>query len=177
MAAGRAKRQCVVIARSSEERCRRHSLKFSDKCPTHCIGVERIRVDEKRLKWLQRRRQKNFNADQKVRIEASIARIGRRRLRWIWRTMDPTLPGSTIDLTPRDLERVYDWLRNTANVDQDDLTARALDRCIWAAALFLARRSTEATALKSIRVALKDEERWRTKAPGTEAQASPKSST
>jgi hypothetical protein len=164
MAAGRARRPCVAIARSTGEQCRRHSLKFSDTCMVHCIGAERIAVDEKRLKWLERRRLKNFNAAQKARIEASIARIGRRRLRWAWRTMDPTLPGSTIELAPHDLQRVQDWLRHQAGVDPDALTARALDRCTWAAALFLARRSTEATALKSVRIALRDEERWRSKA-------------
>jgi hypothetical protein len=50
-----------------------------------------------------------------------------------------------------------------AGVDPDALTARALDRCTWAAALFLARRSTEATALKSVQIAMRDEERWRAK--------------
>jgi hypothetical protein len=101
----------------------------------------RIAADEKRLEWLERRRLKNFNAAQKARIEASIARVGRRRLRWAWRTMDSTLPGSTIELSPRDLQRVQDCLRSAAGVDPDGLTARALDRCTWAAALFLARRS------------------------------------
>ena len=62
MRAGRARRQCVAIARSTGEQCRRHSLKFSDKCTIHCIGAERIAVDEKRFEWLKRRRLKNFNA-------------------------------------------------------------------------------------------------------------------
>ena len=163
MAAGRAKRQCITLARSTGERCRRHSLKFSDKCTIHCVGAERIAVDEKRLEWLKRRRLKNFNAAQKARIDASIARIGRRRLRWAWRTMDPTLTGSTIELALSDLRRVHDWLRCKAGVDPDALTARALDRCTWAAALFLARRSTEWTALNSVRVAIGDEVRWRAK--------------
>jgi hypothetical protein len=164
MAAGRARRQCVAIARSTGERCRRHSLKFSDKCTIHCIGAERIAVDEKRLKWLERRRLKNFNAAQKARIDASIARIVRRRLRWAWGSMDPTLPGSTIELTPPDLQRVCEWLRSVACVDPGALTARALDRCTWAAALFLARRPTEETALKSVKIAMRDEVRWRSKA-------------
>jgi hypothetical protein len=137
--------------------------------PVYCSSralhwAKRSAVDEKRLEWLERRRLKNFNAAQKARIDASIARIGRRRLRWAWRTMDPTLTGSTIELAPGDLRRVHDWLRGRAGVDPDALTARALDRCTWAGALFLARRSTEATALKSVKVALKDEERWRSKA-------------
>jgi hypothetical protein len=78
--------------------------------------------------------------------------------------MDPTFPGATIDLEPRDLERAHDWLRCKAGADPDALTARALDRCTWAAALFLARRSTEETAAKSVRIALRDEEQWRSKA-------------
>jgi hypothetical protein len=158
-----AKRQCVAIAKSTGERCRRQSLKFSDKCTIHCIGAARISIDEKRLKWLDRRRLKNFNAAQKARIEASIARIGRRRLRWAWSRMDPTIAGSTIDLSPADLQRVHDWLRDRATIDPSALTARALDRCSWAAALFLARRSTEETALKSVKIALRDEEQWRAK--------------
>jgi hypothetical protein len=129
----------------------------------HCIGAERIAVDEKRLEWLRRRQRKNFNAAQKARIDASIARVARRRLRWAWSTMDPTLPGSTIELESRDLQSVSEWLRSVAGVDPEALTARALDRCTWAGALFLARRSTEATALKSVRTALKDEARWRAK--------------
>jgi hypothetical protein len=132
--------------------------------PDHCNGAERIAVDEKRLEWLERRRLKNFNAAQKARIDASIARIGRRRLRWAWRSMDPTLPGSTIELERRDFQRVCEWLRSAARVDPEALTARALDRCIWAAALFLARRSTEETALKSVTIAMRDEELWRSKA-------------
>jgi hypothetical protein len=97
------------------------------------------------------RQRKNFNAAQKARIDASIARVARRRLRWAWRTMDPTLPGSTIELEYRDLQSVSEWLRSVAGVDPEALTARALDRCLWAAALFLARRPAEETALKSVR--------------------------
>jgi hypothetical protein len=59
--------------------------------------------------------------------------------------MDPTLPGSTIELGPHALQRVQRWLREGAGIDPEALTARALDRCLWAGALFLARRSTEAT--------------------------------
>ena len=60
--------------------------------------------------------------------------------------------------------RACEWLRSVAGVDPGALTARALDRCTWAGALFLARRSTKETALKSVRIALRDEERWRAQA-------------
>jgi hypothetical protein len=78
--------------------------------------------------------------------------------------VDPTLPGSTIDLEPGDLQRVQDWPRDRAAIDPDAPIARALDRCLLAGALFLARRSTDETALKSVRIAIRDEERWRAQA-------------
>jgi hypothetical protein len=90
--------------------------------------------------------------------------------------MDPTLPSSTIELSPRDLQRVQNWLRSAAGVDPDGLAAHALDRCTWTAALFLARRSTEWTALNSVRVAIGDEVRWRAKTVPSESPASPESS-
>jgi hypothetical protein len=60
----------------------------------------------------------------------SIARIERRRLRWSWRT-DPTLEGATISLRPHDLERVREWRRYVARVDNlGALTARRRDRLL-----------------------------------------------
>jgi hypothetical protein len=158
--AGLAQKQCVAIARSTGLRCRGIPLKFSDKCRCHCLGSERIAVDAKRLPWLQRQLLQTGNADARANILTRIARLERRRLRWTWRT-DPTIEGATISLSPRDLERVHAWLRSVARVDDlDVLTARCRDRLQWAGALCLARRTTEETALKSVRTALKDEARW-----------------
>ena len=159
--AGLAQKRCVAIARSTGLRCRGIPLKFSTKCRCHCLGSERIAVDAKRLSWLERQLPRTGNADARANVEARIARIERRRLRWVWRT-DPTVEGATISLSPRDLERVQAWLRSVG-VDVDSLTPRALDRCRWAGALNLARRTTEATALKSVAVALRDERQWRAK--------------
>jgi hypothetical protein len=160
--AGLAQKRCVAIARSTGLRCRGTPLKFSTKCRCHCLGSERIAVDAKRLPWLQRQLQQTTNADARANVEARIARIERRRLRWVWRKLDPTVEGQTIDLESRDLQRVHAWLRSVG-VDVDSLTARALDRCRWAGALCLARRTTEATALKSVTVAMRDERQWRAK--------------
>jgi hypothetical protein len=158
--AGLAQKRCAGIARSTGLRCRGTPLKFSTKCRCHCLGSERIAVDAKRLSWLERQLPRTGNAKVRANIEARIARIERRRLRWVWRT-DPTVEGATISLSPRDLPRVRDWLRYVARVDNfDALTARCRDRLLWAGALCIARRTTEETALKSVRTALKDEARW-----------------
>jgi hypothetical protein len=161
LAAGLAKRQCIAIARSTGLRCRGIPLKFSDKCRCHCLRSERIVVDAKRLPWLQAQLMRAGNADVRANVEARIARIERRRLRWVWRT-DPTVEGATISLKPRDCDRVHVWLRSVG-VDAEALTARALDRCRWAGALFLSKRTSEATGLKSVAVALRDERQWRAK--------------
>ena len=158
--AGLAQKRCAAIARSTGQRCRGTPLRFSTKCRCHCLGSERIAVDAKRLSWLERQLPRTGNAKVRANIETRIARIERRRLRWVWRT-DPTVEGATISLSPRDLPRVRDWLRYVARVDNfDALTARCRDRLLWAGALCIARRTTEETALKSVRTALKDEARW-----------------
>ena len=121
--AGLAQKRCAGIARSTGLRCRGTPLKFSTKCRCHCLGSERIAVDAKRLSWLERQLPRTGNAKVRANIEARIARIERRRLRWVWRT-DPTVEGATISLSPRDLPRVRDWLRYVARVDNfDALTA------------------------------------------------------
>ena len=52
---------------------------------------------------------------------------------------------------PATFERVREWLRSVARVDDlDALTARCRDRLLWAGALCIARRTTEETALKSV---------------------------
>jgi hypothetical protein len=158
--AGLAQKRCAAIARSTGQRCRGTPLRFSTKCRCHCLGSERIAVDAKRLSWLERQLPRTGNAKVRANVEARIARIERRRLRWAWRT-DPTVEGATILLSPRDLERVWEWLRRVARVDDlDALTARCRDRLLWAGALCIARRTTQETALQSVRTALKDEARW-----------------
>ena len=139
------------------------ALKFADKCAIHCRGAERIEVDRLRLVWLRRKlRCRFFNVRQRALLEARVARIERRRLRWVWKA-DPTVEGSTIALQAGDVERVQAWLGEVARIDFGGLTARAYDRCLWAGALALSRRYDEARALVEVRRALRDEERWRTK--------------
>jgi hypothetical protein len=159
--AGLAQKRCDAIARSTGLRCRGIPLKFSTRCRCHCLGSERIAVDARRLSWLQRQLPRTGNAEVRANIEARIGRIERRRLRWVWRKFDPTVEGATISLSPGDRERVREWLRHVAGVDYlDALTARCRDRLLWAGALCIARRTTQETALQSVRTALKDEARW-----------------
>jgi hypothetical protein len=79
MAAGRARLRCVAVSRSGE-RCRNHTLKFSDKCRNHCKGAERDRVDEKRLAWLERNLHRNWGERQLANVRVRIGKIRRRRL-------------------------------------------------------------------------------------------------
>jgi hypothetical protein len=161
--AGKAKLRCSAIAKSTNAPCGGVPLKFADKCSIHCRGAERIEVDKLRLVWLRRKlRRSFFNVRERALLEARVAKIERRRLRWTWKR-DPTLPGSTIALTPHDLARAQAWLREVARVEPDWLTARARDQCLWAAALRLGRRYDEETALLKVKRALQIEERWRSK--------------
>jgi hypothetical protein len=81
-------------------------------------------------------------------------------LRREWRR-DPTVPGATITLEPRDEARVRDFLLSVAGVRLENLsTARARDRVRWAAALCLSKRCTEAHAMRDIDRALRDERQW-----------------
>jgi hypothetical protein len=160
--AGFAKRQCSSTAKSTGVRCRSHPLKFSDRCSLHCRGAERIAVDQLRLVWLRRKLRRRLNDRERSRLEARVAKIERRRLRWVWKA-DPTVEGSTIALQPYALERAHAWLRDIAGVEPSVLTARAYDRCLWASALCLSRRYHKQTALLEVKRALQAEEQWRTK--------------
>ena len=86
------------------------------KCSIHCRGAERIEVDQLRLAWLRRLLRRSIcNVANALPPEARVAKIERRRLRWVWKT-DPTLPGSTIALQPQDLARAESWLRDIAGI-------------------------------------------------------------
>jgi hypothetical protein len=163
MNAGKAKRRCAALARTTGKPCQQVALKFADKCAIHCRGAERIEVDRLRLVWLRRKLRCRFsNVRERARLEARVARIERRRLRWIWKA-DPTVEGSTIALPPHGLELACRWLREVAVVEPAALTARAYDRCLWAAALLLSRRYDDKLALMNVQRAVEAEERWRTK--------------
>ena len=120
-------------------------------------------MDKLRLEWLRKKLRRVFyNVRERALLEARVARIERRALRWAWKA-DPTVEGSTIALQAQDVARVYAWLRNVAGVEPDWLTARARDRCLWAGALRLSRRYDEEAALLKVKRALQDEELWGSK--------------
>jgi len=145
MNAGKAKLHCTAIAKTTGAPCRKVPLKFANKCSIHCRGAERIKIDQLRLVWLQRKlRRRFFNIRERGALEAQISKIQRRALRWWWK-IDPTLSGSTIALKSHDLARACAWLRDVARVEPDALTPRAFDQCLWAAALVLSRRYDDET--------------------------------
>jgi hypothetical protein len=163
MNAGKAELHCTAIAETTGAPCRKVPLKFADKCSIHCRGVERIKIDQLRLVWLQRKlRRSFFNVRERAALEAQVSKIKRRALRWWWK-IDPTLSGSTIALKSHDLARACAWLRDVAKVEPDALTPRALDQCLWAAALVLSRRYDEETGLLKVKRALQAQELWRSK--------------
>jgi hypothetical protein len=157
--AGRAKKQCVAVARTTGERCRAVALKYSDQCMSHCHRTQRFEADQKRLAWFERELHRNLGPKRRAMIETAIAGILRRRLLWLWRR-DPTVPGRTIALPPVDQVRVDAWLRQTASVDPEAFTPRGQDRLRWAGALCLARRATEESAMRMVRRAVAEEDRW-----------------
>ena len=143
--------------------CRAVPLKFADRCRCHLRGSKRAEVDALRLEWLRRRLLRAGNPAFRQTIEFAIAGVERRRLQRAWR-IDPTVEGATISLAPRDRIRVLAWLSGVGRIeDFNALTARAQDRLLWAGGLCLAKRTTEATALKNVATALSDEARWRAK--------------
>jgi hypothetical protein len=164
LAAGRAKLRCSAVTKTTGEPCRAIPLKFSDsRCTVHCVGAERVRVDQLRLAWLQRLlRRKSIGEVLRANVQARIDKIERRRLRHVWK-LDPSISGSTIRLMPADHERACRWLRDVAGIDPSLLTARAYDQCLWASALCLSHRYDEETALLKVKKALQDEELWRAK--------------
>jgi hypothetical protein len=158
--AGRQARQCPAVARSTGRPCRAPPRRHANHCPAHCSWRERAEADRKRLPELEGLLKRRLHPTPRGKVEAACNAIRRRALRRQWRR-DPTIPGSTLALAPRDEARVRDFLLGAAGVRLGDLaTARAIDRCRWAAALAVSKRCTEATAMREIGRALDDERRW-----------------
>jgi hypothetical protein len=158
--AGRQARQCRAIARSTGRPCRAPPRRHAVHCRVHCSPQERREADLKRLPEIERLLRRPLHPIPRANLEATANAIRRRALRREWRR-DPTIPGATLALSPRDETRVRDFVLSEAGVRLDSLaTARAVDRCMWAGALALAKRCTIPTARREIDRALRDERRW-----------------
>jgi hypothetical protein len=117
--------------------CRNRALPgaSSGLCRVHLRGVARERWDAEREIRLTRIAS-GFTEGEvgRMRALAQLSAVAKRRLLRAWQH-DPTLPGSTIQLVPADIERVRQILfkdfRLNVDAEQDNgrqLTPRALDR-------------------------------------------------
>jgi hypothetical protein len=157
---GRQVRRCAAVTRTTGRACRGPVRRHAEHCRWHCTPRERAEADRLRLPEIEQLLKRPMHPVPRSRIEATRNAILRRNLRRAWRR-DPTVAGATITLDPRDEARVRDFLLYVAGIRLEDLaTPRAIDNCRWAAALAIAKRSSEALAMRRIARALRDERRW-----------------
>lgn len=168
--AGRARApRCTAIAKTGR-RCRLPAMKFSDpcRCHRHLHGLARDLTDERRRPWLEALSRTASRPIMSSTARKALAAIERRRLHRVW-LRDPTIPGSTLLLTPNDEARVAEALLRRFSVDLYDetLTERARDRLKWAAFRMLAGADPTKAGFR-VKAALRDDERWRRRiAPDT----------
>lgn len=94
------------------------------------------------------------------RARRGLAAIRNRQLQRAW-VRDPTLPGTTIDLSPADAHRVDKWLRRHVGVDASAYRLpRFASFATWAAVMALAGRWTDERARKRACWAWETERRW-----------------
>lgn len=158
--------KCEMIRRNGEP-CRMHALPHTTprRCLHHLRGAARDAYDLARIPKLLRQRVSG-NAINRTKARRALAAIERRQMHRLWK-QSPDMPGTTLILSDTDEARVRDWLRAAHGIDldrdDDGLTYRAVDRVRWAAALALTGRIDEAGAANRIRLARRDDERWRAK--------------
>jgi hypothetical protein len=158
--AGRQARQCPAVTRSTGRPCRAPPRRHGVHCRWHCSRQESREADRQRLPELEQLLKRRLHPVPRGKLEAGANAIRRRNLRRVWRR-DPTVPGATLALSPRDEAKVRDFLLSVAGVRLEDLaTHRAIDRCRWAGALAVAKRCTETLARREIDRALRGERRW-----------------
>lgn len=136
-------------------------MRHSDRCRLHLDGSKRDAVDELRYPRLERRARAKGKPVQAVLALKALAAIKRRRLHRAWLT-DPTVPGTTLVLTPNDEARVAEalLLRFGADLYDETHTERCRDRLKWAAFRSLAGADPIKASYR-VKAALRDDERWR----------------
>jgi hypothetical protein len=135
-------------------------------CIHHTVGEERDRVDEVRLARACKAALSNNEVDRERALK-TIRNIQRRMLHRAW-LRDPTVEGSTLELSPYEQERMRFFLRNDLGLDIDRpdpvtgqlLTPRATDRARWATYLCLSDRCTREAARRRVAGLLRDERRY-----------------
>lgn len=158
--------KCQAIRRNGLP-CRMHALPGTTprRCLHHLRGVARDAYDLARIPKLLRQRVSG-GAISRDKARQALAAIERRQLHRHWKE-HPNTSGTTLVLSEIDESCVRDWLRALHGIDLDrgdhGLTHRAVDRVRWAAALVLTGRIDEGGAATRVRLALKDDQRWRAK--------------
>ena len=155
--------RCTAHRRDGQP-CRLPRMRGSDRCPRHCIGKERDRIDIAALPRLLRMAAYNNAVGDSARNR--LANIERRRLRRDWQK-DPTIEGATIALSANDERRVRQYLLRTHDIDLSGccvltgrvLTPAARDRLLWCGTHALSGHISLEAAQTRVRCILADEER------------------
>ncbi len=142
--------------------CRLPRMRGADRCPRHCVGKERDRVDQSAYPRLLCIAAHNTISGQRARTR--LAAIERRRLRRAWQK-DPTLEGSTIVLSASDERRVKRYLKEEHGFVLSGLcaltdrpfTPSAQDRLRWCAVHALSGRISREAAAVRVKCVLTDE--------------------
>lgn len=156
--------RCTAYRRDGQP-CRLPRMRGSDRCPRHCIGKERDKIDIAALPRLLRMAAYNNAVGDSARNR--LANIERRRLRRSWQK-DPTIEGATIALSANDERRVRQYLLRTHDIDLSGccaltgrlLTPAARDRLLWCGTHALSGHISLKAANTRIRCILADEERY-----------------
>jgi hypothetical protein len=163
MAGRRAAPKCDAFTREGRP-CRRDRLYGANFCGHHIRGVERDSLDAVRRERLHRELARTSSAGQQSRIERQLRNIEKRSLHRAW-LRDPTLEGSTIDISAVDDRCVQACLRDELGIDIErpdrvtgrELSARAVDRAKWAGYLLLQGTLDHEVARRRIAGLLRDE--------------------
>ena len=156
--------RCTAKRRDGEP-CRLPRMRGSNRCPRHCTGKERDKVDQAAYPRLQCTASNNSSSGDRARTR--LAAIERRRLRRAWQK-DPTLEGSTIALSASDEKRVDRYLMNEHSLDLSGLcaltgrpfTPSAQDRLRWCAVHALSGRISQEAAAVRVKCILTDEQHF-----------------
>jgi hypothetical protein len=163
--------KCDALTREGKP-CRRDRLRGADRCGHHVQGAERDRVDRLRLARLHRELTRTSCEGLQRRIRRQLRNIEKRSLHRAW-LRDPTIEGSTIDISVADDQSVRTCLRDELGIDieqpdrvtEQDLTPRAVDRAKWAAYLLLQGTIDHEAARRRIASLLVAERRYWAKQP------------
>jgi hypothetical protein len=166
MAGRRAAPKCDALTREGKP-CRRDRLRGANFCSPHIRGVARDRIDEARRERLYREIARTSCAGLQRRIERQLRNIEHRALHRVWLS-NPTIEGSTLELSPHEEERARAFLRVELGLDIEEvdrvtrreLSARAVDRGRWAAYLALKGRLDYEAARRRVVNLLRDERRY-----------------